>query len=435
MAKLSLQSELLPSRPAYGTKGTPISLRTNYFDIRPANPNAKLYRYHVDVDPPRGPARKRRQAFQLLLKEADCLKSARPAVASDHRSILVSAKKLELGPGQSVVERVIYRDPEQKATAAPTTEQGAPPRAPEIYKFKITCPVDASTAEVSLGNLIDYLRSTTGSMSMDEKSSIIQLLSIVMARKPASTPDEMAVSAQMNKFFPLGGNAAPDDLGGGLIALRGYYTSVRTSTLRLLLNVNTTTSAFYRPGPLVALMNVFRASLKNPNNAVKNYQVHLSLNNLRVRYMNKTKVIKGLSGPAKDQNALTARFMRDGQQTSVAEFFKQSKSCEGLGGGKLTRAIEHKITLNAPEMPVVNVGNSQHPVLIPPELCVVLPGQFARRKLSPDQTTNMLRVASRKPHVNADLIVGEGVRVAGLSPQLKDGPVSVTDVALYSNDC
>ena len=86
-------------------------------------------------------------------------------------------------------------------------------------------------------------------------------------------------------------------------------------------------------------------------------------------------------------------------------------------------------------MPVVNVGNIQHPVLIPPELCEVLPGQFAKRRLSPDQTTNMLRVASRKPHVNADLIVGEGVRVAGLSPQFKDGPVSVTDLALHPNDC
>ena len=288
----------------------------------------KLYRYNVEVDPVRGPARKRRQAFQLLLKEADCLKGARPAVASDHRSILVSAKKLEIAPGQSLVERVTYRDPEQKAPAAPQTQQGIPPRAPEIYKFKITCPVDVSTAEVSLGNLMDYLRSATDSMSMDEKGSIIQPLNIVMARKPASTPDEMAVSAQMNRFFPLGNNAGSADLGGGLIAMRGYYTSVRTSTLRLLLNVNTVTSAFYQPGSLLTLMNVFRASLKAPNNAIKNFQVHLFLKNLRVSYKNKTKVIKGLSGPAKDHNALTARFMRDGQQISVAEFFKQRKSCD-----------------------------------------------------------------------------------------------------------
>ena len=320
-----MQSDLLPVRPAYGTKGTPISLRTNYFDIQLANPNVKLYRYHVDIDPARGPARKRRQAFQLLLKEAECLKGARPAVASDNRSILVSAKKLELGPGQSVVERITYRDPGQKSPAAPTTEQGVPPRAPEIYKFKITCPVDASIAEVSLGNLMDYLRSATNSMSMDEKGSIIQLLNIAMARKPASTPDEMAISSQMNKFFPLRGNAASADLGGGLVALRGYYTSVRTSTLRLLLNVNTVTSAFYQPGSLLTLMNVFRSSLKTPNNTIKNYQVHLFLKNLRVRYFSKPKVVKGLSGPAKDHNALTAKFTRDGKQISVADFFKLGK--------------------------------------------------------------------------------------------------------------
>lgn len=305
-------------------------MRTNYFDIRVPNSNVKLYRYHVDVDPEKGPARKRRQAFQMLLKQAACLKDVRPAVATDNRSILVSAKRLELGPGQSLVERIIYHDPEQKAPAAPARQQDVSPRAPDIYKFKITCPINPSTAEVSLKDLMDYLRLATSSMSMDEKGAIIQLLNIVMARKPASTPDKMAVSPQMNKFFPLRGDEAPDNLGGGLIALRGYYTSVRTSTLRLLLNINTVTSAFYRPGPLVALMKDFRISLST-NNAITNYQTHLFLKNLRVRYNGRVKVVKGLSGPAKDLNALTARFTRDGKEISVADYFKQRKSCDLVG--------------------------------------------------------------------------------------------------------
>ena len=34
-------------------------------------------------------------------------------------------------------------------------------------------------------------------------------------------------------------------LGHGLIAVRGYYASVRTSTYRALVNINVQTSAFY----------------------------------------------------------------------------------------------------------------------------------------------------------------------------------------------
>ena len=62
-------------------------------------------------------------------------------------------------------------------------------------------------------------------------------------------------------------------------------------------------------------------------------------------------------------------------------------------------------------------------ILVPAEQCIVLPGQIARRKLEPEQTQEMIKVAVRKPADNARLIVDEGVTTMGLGNNIADGPV------------
>ena len=61
---------------------------------------------------------------------------------------------------------------------------------------------------------------------------------------------------------------------------------------------------------------------------------------------------------------------------------------------------------------------------MPPELCIVLPGQVAKKKLSQGQTEKMVTVACRTPAQNAGLIVGEGAQVMGIGSAYTDGPVS-----------
>jgi hypothetical protein len=52
---------------------------------------------------------------------------------------------------------------------------------------------------------------------------------------------------------------------------------------------------------------------------------------------------------------------------------------------------------------------------LPPEVCLVLPGQSADSKLDPGQTQQMIRFAVRKPADNANSIVHEGLSLVGLS--------------------
>jgi len=73
------------------------------------------------------------------------------------------------------------------------------------------------------------------------------------------------------------------------------------------------------------------------------------------------------------------------------------------------------MTLQHPNLPVVNVGTLENPTYLPPEVCVVMPGQSANSKLDPDQTKEMIRFAVRTPADNANSIVNQGLNIIGLS--------------------
>jgi eukaryotic translation initiation factor 2C len=67
------------------------------------------------------------------------------------------------------------------------------------------------------------------------------------------------------------------------------------------------------------------------------------------------------------------------------------------------------------QYPVLNVGSSENPSYLPAEVCVVLPGQVIKRRLSPDQTQQLITFACRKPWENGSSIVGDGKAALGLN--------------------
>ena len=62
---------------------------------------------------------------------------------------------------------------------------------------------------------------------------------------------------------------------------------------------------------------------------------------------------------------------------------------------------------------------------MPAELCEVIPGQPARKKLVAEQPDMMLRVSARTPGENAHLVVNEGAEMFGLRTGQTDGPVGL----------
>jgi hypothetical protein len=111
---------------------------------------------------------------------------------------------------------------------------------------------------------------------------------------------------------------------------------------------------------------------------------------------------------------------------SVYNFFQRSKAPVYRRNLKLwlTHLSAHGITVKDPNMPVINVGTRQNPSYLPPDVCVVLPGQPSGMKLTPGQTQQMIRFAVRRPAANARSIVTSGARLLGIEPPINTTLVS-----------
>lgn len=80
-----------PLRPGYGTVGTPIKLRTNFFVVK--LPKAPVYDYVVDISPQTDITRLKTRIFQLL-EMSNAIKPHLSYIAHDRSQRLVSSKKL-----------------------------------------------------------------------------------------------------------------------------------------------------------------------------------------------------------------------------------------------------------------------------------------------------------------------------------------------------
>ncbi|KAH6633014.1 Piwi domain-containing protein [Boeremia exigua] len=411
MASASL-GVVLPVRPAYGKLGRSIVLYTNYFELKGIHPNLDLYRYSVSFQPDgdKMPKAKKRRLVELLLQNAPF--EGLP-IASDWAQMLVSPEKIAIGG-----DKASYTIEWYPADGEPLPAPG-PDDTDRVKAARKRCTFKALVDElgtVSLKELLDDVSKPGSNYPL--KLETIQALNILMTHSPSS--DSNIATAGGNKFYPFDNHPQLQyaDLGSGLQALRGYFTSVRTSVNRLLVNVNVATGAFYKPGPLLDVMSEFTGGYP-PSNAYQYNKLaaFVKLLKFETNYLpdrknkgqtkRKQHVITNLSLFGKDSSNLTFDMTdKNGKRTklSIAEYFKKT----------------YNMTLSVPKAPVVNYGTRDDPKWIPAELCTVLPGQLAKRLLLGPQTSEMIKFAARRPHQNAESITGDGLQVTEINP-MADG--------------
>ena len=427
LSTLSLADFQLPLRTGHGTNGTVIHLRTNYFKMT-IDAGKKLFKYTLTLTAkykePTSPgkakqpavpperSRKRRQALTLLFQHPD-FRSMGDGVATDYGSIIITSNALRLDDDGTKDYIVIYREIEDREPAA----------NPISYTFKLSYGGLVPTTE-----LLRYLASTPSDPSdFTGKDDAIQALNIIVARTPNFNPG--VFQSGNNKFFhyPTDPNTYVT-LGGGLIAVRGYYSSVRTSTLRTLLNVNAQTSPFY---PAINVSDLINQHGRDDWLALEQF-LHLLL--VKTKYMKhedgteavKVKTIEGFSQQWDNVLDNKGKVVLDAKKRVVKRrnilrnpLNSQQVSFECKEFGNKTFTIEgyfkkkYNITLNDPKAWLLNCGTREKPVWIPPELCEVMPGQAFRGKLSEQQTSQMILVAARGPGENARRIVNGANRVIG----------------------
>lgn len=289
-------NKCLPLRPGYGTQGTPIIVRTNFFPLDILNKNLTLYRYEVTILPKAGGANEedeatkkmakaRRRQFISLLMQSQIFRHVR--CATDYAKVIVTDQRLNMPEGNFTDVAVAYHDPDEtplaQTPAASESDSIKSRRVNRTRKLRIYEAGELSNLSVS--DLLDAIASGRQSAYYHGKEEMIQALNIILNDAVLRTPQTHRVALiGQNKFFPfqVGALRESRELGEGLTALRGYFSSLRIGANRLLLNVNVASGAFYKSVPLPELVRDFTNKAPTSSAPVLN-RLNIFLKGLKVR--------------------------------------------------------------------------------------------------------------------------------------------------------
>jgi hypothetical protein len=162
LSGLRLEPEELPLRPGFGTSGTPIKLRTNFFPVKV--PKGPLHEYDVQIEPGVSIKRVKRRIFQLAELTPDWTsKGLKGNVAHDHSAKIIAAKPLP----QPLVIKVTFTEdeedseiPSRSAQSTKGGKKGGPkkPKQPKEYTLTIKFVQELETQ--SLTRYVDFLTFT-----------------------------------------------------------------------------------------------------------------------------------------------------------------------------------------------------------------------------------------------------------------------------------
>lgn len=228
ISNLSLAPERFPSRPGFGKRGTQTIIWANYFQLL-VDPRLVLFQYNIDIQPV-VVGRKRARIIELFFQQPESIARA-DRICSDFKSTLFSRTLLD---NEFTACHIKYRSEFE-------AEPG--PRA-QLYHLRLQ-----HTSTLPIRRLIEHLETPNLSPDFEQKDALIQSLNISLHHFSKLQSNLITIG---NKTFPK--DATGRDLGGGLTAIRGFFSSVRAATGRILVNVNICCSAFYQPGPLVNII-------------------------------------------------------------------------------------------------------------------------------------------------------------------------------------
>jgi eukaryotic translation initiation factor 2C len=334
--------DALPRRQAYCEEGQKVVLRTNFFDITLKNSKQILFRYQVDIEPDAGLSRKKiRRYMEIFLKEALFNKTT---AVSDYGKTVYTNSKLDLGPSDRATFKIVSHDRYEDPFPAPSAGED-PGRTAARQRRERTLKIQFITS-YQVAELFKYVNASSVSGAYTSKEDVRQALNVVFAGA-ANSHNNISCMGQ-SKFFPFNHqfgthpNVESMDLGAGLLALRGYYSSVRLGPQRVLLNLNVASAAFYQEGPLHELIDEFMKH-KNPNSQrdlqelssfIKGLKVMTRYNQEPIAGGKTVQVIKAKSvlGLAPQRGATSRTYRFDWENTSgkkvnttAEQYFKESK--------------------------------------------------------------------------------------------------------------
>ncbi|GFZ18268.1 argonaute family protein [Actinidia rufa] len=202
--------------------------------------------------------------------------------------------------------------------------------------------------------LSSYLSEETGDNWIPLPQDYLHALDIVLRESP------------MGKCIPVGQSlysssmGGAKDIGGGVVGLRGFFQSLRSTQQGLALNVDFSVTAFHES------IGVIPYSQKRLKETVQRYRV----------YSLTEEATENLLFPD-----------RDGKNLRLVSYFKD----------------HYNYDIQFRNFPCLQVSRSK-PCYLPMELCVICEGQKFLGKLSGDQTARILKMGCQRPRERKAII-------------------------------
>ncbi|ORX83400.1 Piwi-domain-containing protein [Basidiobolus meristosporus CBS 931.73] len=189
-------------------------------------------------------------------------------------------------------------------------------------------------------------------------------------------------------------------LGGGLEAWRGIHQSVKPTKGQLLLNINSTATAFYTPGPLLdSIVNVL--GRRSPRELRQGFAPEERSRLVRF--------FKGVTIRTTHRGEKNFQYKFEGLTEKGADqtFFPSSDDQMDIGVSTYFHQT-YNLRLNHPGLPCVLVKKGR--VFLPIEVCEVVRGlRYNSARLSDEHISNMIKFSALSPSKRINEI-NDGIR-------------------------
>ncbi|KAF8314791.1 Piwi-domain-containing protein [Clavulina sp. PMI_390] len=313
----------------------------------------------------------KRRLFQLL-EQSESFQEFASFTANDGSQRLVSMKDLQVPPSGTLDIPIQFYEEDQTGPSAQS----------KTYVLSIGPGKPHDTA-----SLQKYLEADPGFKQYD-RQPVISALQLLVAKHLRGN----AIPGRDNRwFFPSLQLGPLDDL---LVAIRGFTLSVRPTWKQLSVNINVATGAFYQESNLAQALIAWRRRTQGASATTFFFGVKVRLSH----------------------NGFKKSIVKIENRTPRQMTFPYAEAPSGSISVEAFFQEKYNVTLQYPDLPVINVGSARKAVYVPAEVCHILPNQRFKMKLNADQTTRMLDLAALTPIQSQAEIMRTGLPRLGLSP-------------------
>ncbi|KAI3380253.1 hypothetical protein SNEBB_010630 [Seison nebaliae] len=365
-----------PPRPSKGKEGTPIDLNANHFRIE-IPLDAVFHHYEVGIMPDKCPKRVNRDIFGRMVSLYPLFNGQRPVF--DGKKHMYTRELLDQHSNKFEFDVTLPGDGRERTFHVNVRYVGAI----SLRKLnEVLQTAGNNSNSVNSKNLM-----LTSSSSLQVPNEALQALDVIIRHHPSSIYTPVGRS-----FFSPPEAVDPVVLGGGREVWFGFHQSVKPSHWNMTLNIDVSATAFYKSQSVIRFLS--EVIDIQPNELRNNRQLNDSQ---RVKF---TKEIKGLKIEITHCGQMKRKYRvcnvtRRSAQTQTFPWQVNDSPNHIECTVKKYFEDKHKMQLNFPNLPCLQVGHESKNTYLPLEVCHIVAGQRCIKKLTDSQTSQMIKATAR----------------------------------------